>query len=428
VDDAGALGARLRRLRKEQGLSLAKLAFPGCSTSYLCKVEAGDRVPSTPILTELARRLDVTIEELAGRDSAGSIPAATILLAEMSARLGEPDAAARLDELEEEARRSGDRHALSRALEARGLLALERRDDERAIAALEQARTCDPSATPRLRPAMFEALGRAYAGVGDLSRGIALLRTALDDVMRTPADVPAAVRFGVYLASAYTDQGRFAEAEVVLADLIELEPRIADPTARARLQWTLARTYAEQGRLRLAERYGREVLGHLEESEQSVLRGRAHLLLGQILLDQRRRAEADEELTRAEVLMREAGAEPPELALLNAERGRSALLAGDIPGAQAAARMALAETEAIEPGIAGSACLVLARAALAEADLDEARFLCRRAIDLLESTAAPHYRAEAHQVLAMIEEQSGNPTAALAALWEGIGAVDKGLL
>ena len=40
----------------------------------------------------------------------------------------------------------------------------------------------------------------------------------------------------------------------------------------------------------------------------------------------------------------------------------------------------------------------------------------------------PHYRAEAHQVLAVVEERAGNPAAALAALWEGIGAVDRGLL
>lgn len=427
VDDAGALGARIRRLRRERGLSMAALAFPGCSTSYLCRVEAGDRVPSPQVLAQLARRLEVPVEELAGRDRVGSIPPATILLAEMSARLGEPDAEARLDTLEADARRSGDRHALSRALEARGLLAVETRDDERAVTVLEQARACDPGATPRLRPALFEALGRAYAGLGDLSRGIAVLTAAFEDVMRPPADVPGAVRFGVYLASAYTDQGRFADAEAILARLIELEPGIADPTARARLQWTLARTYAEQGRLRLAERYGREVLAHLETSEQSALHGRAHLLLGQILLDQRRRREAEAELAQAETLMRSAGAGPPELALLDAERGRSALLAGDLPGARSAARRALEETEATEPAVAGLACLVLARAALADAELDDARFLCGRAIELLEGTAAPHYLAEAHQVLAVVEERAGNPEAALAALWNGVGAVDRGL-
>ena len=385
----------------------------------VCKVEAGDRVPSTPILIELARRLDVSVEELAGRDAAGSIPAATILLAEMSARLGEPDAGSRLDELEAEARRSGDRHALSRALEARGLVALERRDDERAIAALEQARSCDPGATPRLRPTMFEALGRAYAGVGDLSRGIALLRTALEDVMRAPADVPAAVRFGVYLASAYTDQGRFAEAEVVLADLIELEPRIADPTARARLQWTLARTYAEQGRLRLAERYGREVLSHLEESEQSALRGRAHLLLGQILLDQRRRTEADEELTRAEELMRDAGAGAPELAMLNAERGRSALLAGDIAGAQAAARGAWPRRRRPSPRSPAAPASCSPGRRWPRPTSTRPGFCARR-----RSTCSrePRRRTTAPRPTRcsrVVEERAGNPTAALARIVGG---------
>jgi hypothetical protein len=31
-------------------------------------------------------------------------------------------------------------------------------------------------------------------------------------------------------------------------------------------------------------------------------------------------------------------------------------------------------------------------------------------------------------VLAVVEERAGNPAAALAALWEGVGAVDRGLL
>ena len=71
--------------------------------------------------------------------------------------------------------------------------------------------------------------------------------------------------------------------------------------------------------------------------------------------------------------------------------------------------------------------LVLARAALHDGELDEARFLCRSAIELLEHTAAPHYVAEANQVLALVEQRSGNLEAALEALWNGLGAVDRGV-
>ena len=68
---------------------------------------------------------------------------------------------------------------------------------------------------------------------------------------------------------------------------------------------------------------------------------------------------------------------------------------------------------------------MLARAALHDGDLDEARFLCRSAIELLEHTAAPHYVAEANQVLALVEQRSGDLEAALDALWNGLGAVDR---
>ena len=70
---------------------------------------------------------------------------------------------------------------------------------------------------------------------------------------------------------------------------------------------------------------------------------------------------------------------------------------------------------------------MLARAALHDGDLDEARFLCQSAIDLLEHTAAPHYVAEANQVLALTEQRAGNLRAALSALWNGLGAVDRGI-
>jgi hypothetical protein len=40
----------LRGLREERGLSLRDIAFPGCSPSYLSRVESGRRVTSLPIL------------------------------------------------------------------------------------------------------------------------------------------------------------------------------------------------------------------------------------------------------------------------------------------------------------------------------------------------------------------------------------------
>jgi tetratricopeptide (TPR) repeat protein len=426
VDDPVSLGRRLRAVRAERGLSMKQLAFPGCSAAYICRIEAGERVPSPRILAELARRLGVNTAELAGRAGSGTIAPARVGLAEMAVRMRSADAAETLQALAAEAHACGDVHAESRAIEGLGQLAIDERDDERAVDLLEQARRLEPAATARLRPGLHESLGRAYAGTGDLSRAISVLRAALEETLRPPMDVRGVVRFGVYLASAYTDQGRFADAEAVLADVLDVEASITDPVSRTRLLWAMARTYAEQGRLRLAERYMDEVLTWLEVAEHSLLLGRAHAVLGGIMADQRRPAEADAHLERAGELMRDAGA-TPELATLSADRGRAALLAGDVEGARTAARRALSETAATEPGVAGSATLVLARAALADGDLDEARFLCRSAIELLEHTAAPHYVAEANQVLALVEQRSGNLAAALDALWNGLGAVDRGV-
>jgi len=223
---------------------MKQLAFPGCSPAYVCRIEAGERVPSPRILAELARRLGVTTAELAGRAAGGTILPARIGLAEMAVRMGADDAAESLQALADEARACGDMHALSRAIEGMGQLAIDQREDERAVALFEQARELEPSASARLRPGLHESLGRAYAGVGDLSRAISVLRSAFGETRRPPVDARGVIRFGVYLASAYTDQGRFADAEVVLADVLDVEESIADPIARTRLAWAMARTYA----------------------------------------------------------------------------------------------------------------------------------------------------------------------------------------
>jgi len=54
------VGERIRRLRKEHGLSQRELAEPGVSYAYLSRVEAGQRVPSEKVLRKVAAKLGVT--------------------------------------------------------------------------------------------------------------------------------------------------------------------------------------------------------------------------------------------------------------------------------------------------------------------------------------------------------------------------------
>ena len=69
------LGERLRRARTEAGLSQRSLAFPGCSAPYICRIEAGDRLPSLQIANALAERTGVTPEWLLGSEKAPELEA-----------------------------------------------------------------------------------------------------------------------------------------------------------------------------------------------------------------------------------------------------------------------------------------------------------------------------------------------------------------
>jgi len=65
VDDAAAVGRRLKEARLEAGLSQRQLSFPGCSAAYISRLEAGDRVPSLQLLRKLALKLNADEQYLA---------------------------------------------------------------------------------------------------------------------------------------------------------------------------------------------------------------------------------------------------------------------------------------------------------------------------------------------------------------------------
>jgi transcriptional regulator with XRE-family HTH domain len=417
VDDPVAVGRRIRQLRQELGLSLRQIAGPGCSPGYLSRVERGQRVPSVSVMADLADKLGVTLEDLGGRDIRTRIPETRLLDLELAARMGDAAAPEQVRRALDDAGRIGDRRAESRLLEVLAHIAADaRRDGEAARLCEDAIRAAPGPATSRARPALHETLGRAYAGLGRMDRSIEVLRVALDEALAEPADPGLAVRFGVLLASAYTDAGQPDDAFRTLEAISAGRDVLRDPVELARLEWAISRTYAEDGQTDLAERYARRVVAALEAGEHLQLLGRSHMLLGSILLDRDRHSEADAELRRATEVLEGSGTPAPELALLDYERGRSALLDGRLDDAEALARAGLDRTEATEPGTAGMLYTLLAKVALARGELEEGRRLCQEAAGVLSGTVAVHYLDDVWQTLADIEEKAGNLPAALAAL------------
>ena len=68
----GAVGPRLRALRKEREITLAGLSgATGISVSTLSRLESGDRRPTLELLLPLARAHGVTLDELVGAPFTG---------------------------------------------------------------------------------------------------------------------------------------------------------------------------------------------------------------------------------------------------------------------------------------------------------------------------------------------------------------------
>src|SRR5436853_6737864 len=104
------IGARLRRLRVERGLSQRELSSPGVSYAYISRIEAGARTPSVKALRMLAQKLGVTPEYLETGSDLGAGELRELRLAEQELRLrldGELDLGA-VRELLEDAERRAD--------------------------------------------------------------------------------------------------------------------------------------------------------------------------------------------------------------------------------------------------------------------------------------------------------------------------------
>jgi tetratricopeptide (TPR) repeat protein len=287
VDSPAAVGERLKEARGRAGLSQRQLSFSGCSPAYISRIESGDRIPSLQLLRELGRRLGVSEDYLATGTADRGVRGAELAQAEVALRLDELDAAEGLfEQILGSAVTDAEKAEAHAGL---GQLASRRGNPREAIRFLERAR----GMTDRMmRAAVAEALGRAYAMVGELESAIGVFQAALDEADAREDDIET-MRFAVLLASALIDSGNLGRAEELLGRALALGDKSQDPLVRARLYWSQSRLHAERNDQDTAADYARRALEILLLTEDTYRTARGHQLLAHIELD---RGNADEAL------------------------------------------------------------------------------------------------------------------------------------
>jgi tetratricopeptide (TPR) repeat protein len=413
------VGERLRRLRRERGLSQRELASPGVSYAYISRIEGGARRPSVKALRMLARKLGVTADYLETGSEIRDTEERELRIAdaELELRLAEDTAEAesKLEGLRQEALEAGDTLAASRASIALGLAAAHAGRNHDAIARLEAGLEL-ADVSPSVRPDMYATLGRAYAASGEPQRAVELFERCLEAVSReTPEDFTAQVRFTTYLSYALTDLGDLDRAEEVLQDAIAKAEEATDAYSRVRLYWSVARLNDVQGRSAAALTYIRRAIALLDVTDDTLHLARAHLLAGSIMLNQGRGDGAGRHFEQAERLYGPS-AEPDDLAGLYTEQSKLSALRGDADEAISHAEAAVAAASDEYLRERGSALWALAEAKALKGDVDGAHDAFRQATDLLRDHGHRRDHVEAYRAWGKFLRRAGREEQALEVL------------
>lgn len=419
-----SIGERIKKIRQERGLTQEALAGPEFTKGYVSALERGAVRPSLKALDVFARRLDVPLSDFVSADQSVKVTPDLAALeedlhyqanyAKMLIRANQVDEA--LDLLAELARgiESYRDKLAARTLYLipflRGRAYLQRMDPNRARpeleAALEYARD-DEEATARVRNLLgvifFEkeqpqlaldhhlnCLHAVQRGtVKDLNLRVSIYRNLANDYWALN-DLPQAI--GVY-----------EEALTVLEDVNDLE-------RQAHLFWGLAMAYRKAGDWTLAKLYGTRALYIFEAADSRGEAASMCMHLSEILLDEKRYADAEQFLQRASDFLAGTGS----LGLL------SSLYRDYADLARRQARLAQA-SEYAEQSIQWAKALLQK----AESENPDAGIGAEKtAPDRVWLDMSRTY-AEALHVAALIEEAQGNTDAADRLFQEALGRLHQ---
>ncbi len=382
------VGARLKRLRLDRGLSQRDLSSPGVSYAYISRIEAGARTPSVKALRKLAQRLNVSVEYLETGRETRDVDERELRLAdaELDLRLAKDIAGVEetITAVLEEAVAAGDPASADRARIALGLAAARRGNHLETVERLEALLGSSPDAAPpHLNPELYVTLGRSYTELGAADRAVALFGRCLTNVTSAvPEDDAARIRYASLLSFALRDAGEPERAATVLRDALADMGEPAEPSSRARSYQLVARASTEAGRWTEALEYVRTARALLCATDDDVTLARAHLLAARIELRDGNAAPARGQLGLARRLLGPAPA-PSDQATLHICESRLAALDGDAGRAVEAAHAALELLGDFNGDTRGAGAQALAKGLELQGDDQGADDAYRRAVDLL---------------------------------------------
>jgi tetratricopeptide (TPR) repeat protein len=413
------IGQRLRRLRHERGLSQRELSSPGVSYAYISRIEAGARRPSVKALRMLAKKLGVSADYLETGSEIRDTDERELRIAdaELELRLtnNPTEAEKKLERLRDEAVAAGDAVAASRADVALGLAAAAAGRNADAIYQLEAGLSLSP-VSPSARPDVYATLGRAYAATSRPDKAVEVFERSLAQVEEdAPEDLAAQVRFTTYLSYALTDMGDLDRAQSVLDAALEKAEAMIDAYSRVRLYWGLARLNDLQGRPATALDYVRRAIALLAVTDDTLHLARAHLLCGDILMQQGRADDAGKHFDIAEQLFGTMP-EPIDIANLYTDQARRAAQLGDVDEAVRRARAALEAAGDDYPHEKGNALWALAEGLALAGDTEGAHESFRQATTLLEEQGHRRDYIEAYRAWGKFLRRAGREDEALEVL------------
>lgn len=379
------VGARLKRLRLQRGLSQRDLSSPGVSYAYISRIEAGARTPSVKALRKLAQKLEVSVEYLeTGRDIRDVDDRELRLAdAELELRLAEDtgEAETKLSELLDEAVAAGDLVSATRARMALGLVAAGRGNHldavERLEAVLESAQV-----SPMTRPDVYATLGQSYAALGAPDRSVRLFERCIAEVGEQPECATTRVWFATLLSYALTDAGDYERAREIIRHALAGADVNVDPNTRVRLYWSKARLAGIEGRSAEALESIREAIALLKTTDDSLHLARAYLMSAGIAATEGDADTARGHLDNAEALLGSA-AQPVDRGMVSIGRARIAALAGEGDTVVEHARSAMDVLGTSQPAEQGAAVWALAQGFVLQRNVEAANDAFRRAVDLL---------------------------------------------